>query len=296
LTAPNATTSSLYRINLTTGAATLVGAIAAGETVRAFTIEPTQRPRLYGLTTGGKLVSFLAGSPDVLLSSITLSGLAAGESLLGIDFRPATGDLVGVTSASRVVLVNRATGRVNAIGAAFTPAVSGLEFGLDFNPVPDRLRFVSDAEQNLRLNPNNGAIGGVDTMLAFDASDANVGANPEATAAAYTASFAGAKKTTLFDLDTAKDSLVRQGSPDGAPVSPNTGLLFTVGSLGLDATAMSGFDIGAVGGGFACLTPVGASTSTLYRINLTTGAVTSLGAIAGGEILRDLAIVPPGAN
>lgn len=294
-TAPGATTSTLHRLNLNTGAATLVGTIGVSEVVRGFAIEPTQRPRVYGLTTTGKLVSFLVGSPDQLLSSLNLIGLAAGESIVGIDFRPATGDLVGVTSTSRVVRINRSTGRIQYAGASFTPAISGLEFGVDFNPVPDRIRFVSDAEQNLRLNPNNGAIGGVDSMLAFDAGDSNFGANPECTAAAYTASFAGSKKTTLFDLDTGKDALVRQGSIDGAPVSPNSGLLFTIGSLGLDATALAGFDIGAIGGGFACLTPAGATTSTLYRVNLGTGAVTSLGVISG-ETLRDLAIVPPGAN
>lgn len=294
-TAPGASSSTLHRVNLQTGAATLVGTIGVSEPVRGFAIEPTQRPRLYGLTTTGKLVSFLAGSPDVLLSSLNLVGLAAGESVVGIDFRPATGELVGVTDTSRVVKINRFTGRVLYAGPAFTPAVSGLEFGIDFNPVPDRIRLVSDAEQNLRLNPNNGAIGGVDTMLAFDAGDANFGANPEATGAAYTASFAGAKKTTLFDLDTGKDALVRQGSIDGAPVSPNSGLLFTVGSFGIDATSLAGFDIGAIGGGFACLTPVGAATSTLYRVNLSSGAVTALGVI-GGDTLRDLAIVPPGAN
>lgn len=291
-----ATTSSLYRINLTTGAATLVGAIGVAEPVRAFAIEPTQRARIYGLTTSGQLVSFLAGSPETLLSSLPLWGLPAGESLLGIDFRPATGDLLGITNQSRVARINRFNGRVSAFGSAFSPAVSGAEFGVDFNPVPDRIRFISDAEQNLRLNPNNGAIGGVDAALAFDATDSNFGANPECVAAAYTASFVGSKKTTLFDLDTAKDVLVRQGSQDSAPVSPNSGLLFTVGSLGLDATALAGFDIGAIGGGFACLTTSGSATSTLYRVNLTTGAVTSLGVIGGGATLRDLAIVPPGAD
>lgn len=295
LTAPGASSSTLHRVNLTTGAATLIGTIGGGEIVRGFAIEPTQRPRFYGITTTGKLVSFLAGSPDALLSSLDLIGLSAGDSVVGIDFRPATGELVGVTASSRVVKINRSTGRVTYAGAAFTPAISGNQFGVDFNPVPDRIRFISDAEQNLRLNPNNGAIGGVDTALSFDASDANVGADPECTAAAYTASFAGSKKTTLFDLDTGKDALVRQGSPDGAPVSPNSGLLFTVGSLGLDATSLAGFDIGAIGGGFACLTPVGAATSTLYRVNLSSGAVTALGVIAG-DTLRDLAIVPPGAN
>ena len=43
--------------------------------------------------------------------------------------------------------------------------LSGTRFGLDFNPIPDRIRLVSDAEQSLRINPNDGTLGGTDTAL-----------------------------------------------------------------------------------------------------------------------------------
>ena len=35
--------------------------------------------------------------------------------------------------------------------------LSGTAFGVDFNPMADRLRVVSDAEQNLRANADTGA-------------------------------------------------------------------------------------------------------------------------------------------
>lgn len=297
LTVPGATSTQLHRLNLATGASTLVGTIAGGETIRGFAIEPVQLPRLYALTASGRLISFLAGTPDVLVSNKAILGLAAGESLVGMDFRPSTGELIAVTNQNRVVEINRVSARVTTISTtAFTPALNGTEFGFDFNPVPDRIRLISDAEQNLRLNPITGAVAAVDTALAFDAADPNFGVNPEAVAAAYTSAFAGAKKTTLFDLDSSRDALLRQGSPDGAPISPNAGTLFTIGSLGLDASAVAGFDISTAGGAFASITLVNASTSQLHRVNLLTGALTSLGTIGGGEVIRDLAILPPGLD
>lgn len=296
-TAPGAANSQLHRVNLATGAATLVGTIGSGEAIRGFAIEPVQLPRLYALTASGRLISFLAGTPDVLISDKPVLGLASGESLVGMDFRPSTGELIAVTNQNRVVEINRVSARVTTISTmAFSPALNGAEFGLDFNPVPDRIRLISDAEQNLRLNPITGAVATVDSALAFDASDPNFGLNPEAVAAAYTNDFAGSKKTTLFDLDSGRDALLRQGSPDGAPISPNAGTLFTIGALGLDVSAVAGFDISAAGGAFASITLPNAANSQLHRVNLLTGALTSLGTIGGGEVIRDLAILPPGLD
>ena len=48
---------------------------------------------------------------------------------------------------------------------AFTPALSGTAFGFDFNPTVDRIRVVSDTGQNLRLNPDTGAVAAVDGAL-----------------------------------------------------------------------------------------------------------------------------------
>ena len=34
---------------------------------------------------------------------------------------------------------------------------NGDDYGLDFNPTVDRIRVTNDADENLRINPNNGA-------------------------------------------------------------------------------------------------------------------------------------------
>lgn len=87
-----------------------------------------------------------------------------------------------------------------------------------------------------------------------------------------------------------RDTLVRQGSITGAPISPNSGMLFTVGSLGIATRDDSaGFDISSASGvAFASLqVDVG---SALFAIDLSTGAATRLGAIFGLAMVRGLAV------
>jgi hypothetical protein len=291
LTPPGATASNLYTINLATGAATLVGAIGGTRLIRdiAFAVRPET---VYGLTAGGRLVRFNPGMPGAVNGSLAISGLASGENLVGIDFRPATGILFALSDASRVYTINTRNGAATQASGPFTPALNGQSFGFDFNPVPDLIRVVSDADQNLRLNPISGAVVGVDGTLAFAAVDPNAGQDPNIVGSAYTNAFLGSSVTTLYGIDSNLNALVTQGSLNSAPVSPNTGQLFTVGSLGagVDPNGSLGFDISSQSGvALASFNTDGGASTNLFTINLTTGAATLLGAI-GGDIIRDIAI------
>ena len=183
----------------------------------------------YALTATGELVKYSSGNPLAELSSISISGLAAMEQLLAIDFRPATGQLYAVSNQSRIYVVNQNTGRAVAVSAeAFTPAIMGTEVAFDFNPTVDRIRLVTNTGQNLRLNPETGKLVMIDGAI-----------NPGGamiTAAAYTNSVAGAASTVLYDIDAATDKLYIQNPP-------NNGTLVPVGSLGIMATGEAGFDI-----------------------------------------------------
>jgi uncharacterized protein (TIGR03437 family) len=246
---------------------------------------------VFAVTSGGRLISFSATAPGTIITSLTLTSLPPGESIVGIDFRPATGQLYGLSSANKLYTINTATGAVSPVSGAAL-AVSGTAFGFDFNPTVDRIRGVSDTDQNFRLNPLNGSLAATDTALAFAAGDANAGANPNVVGSAYTNNFAGATTTTLYGIDSNLDVLVRQGSPDGTPNSPNGGQLSTVGPLGVNTGDQVGFDIEAPGGvAYASLTAAGANTSSLYIVNLATGAATPVGAIGGGEAVRGIALV-----
>ncbi|MEO7653528.1 MAG: DUF4394 domain-containing protein [Bryobacteraceae bacterium] len=243
---------------------------------------------VYGLDGANGLLSFGSLTPDRVIAKVTVSGLGAGESLVGIDFRPANDTLYAVSSASRVYTVNVTTGVATAIGAAaFTPALSGTAFGIGFNPVADRLRIHSNTEQNLRVNQLTGAVAATDTALAFIAGDVNFGANPNVVATAYTNSVKPTPiATDLFAIDSNLDILVIVDRPNG-------GTLRTIGSLNFNTTDDSGFDIGGdTDIAYASLTPSSApgGPSRLYQINLRTGNATLLGAINNPSPIRSIAV------
>jgi Tol biopolymer transport system component len=236
---------------------------------------------LLGVTAAGNLVRFSSGAPGTVEASVAISGLQSGETIVGMDVRPATRQLYALTSAGRLYIVNQATGAARLASTLTGATLSGTAFGVDFNPVPDRLRIVSDADQNLRVDVTTGTAT-VDGTLAYAAGDANAAQNPNVVAAAYTNNFAGATATTLYVIDSARDVLATQNPP-------NAGTLNTVGPLGVDTSNVVGFDITNPGGvGLAVLTVGGASQ--LYTINLTTGAATLVGNVGGSALLAVTAV------
>ncbi len=241
---------------------------------------------IYGLTSTNVLISFNSSTPGSILSSVAITGLQGGETVLGIDFRPVTRQLYALGSTSRIYTVNLTTGAATAVGTQFTNLLSGTAFGFDFNPTVDRIRITSDANQNVRINPNDATIAGTDTNLAYAAGDPNLGQDPNVVGSAYTNNFSGATTTTLYDIDSNLDILVTQNPP-------NNGTLNTVGPLGFNTSDLVGFDISRVSGiAFASLTAPAASTTQLFTVNLTTGAGTLVGTIGGGVAVRGIAVVP----
>jgi hypothetical protein len=221
----------------------------------------------YGVTQDNTLVQFQSDNVTNVAPIRSITGLPGGESIVGIDIRPATGQLYGLGKSSRLYLINPRTGAASQIGATpFIPSLAGTTFGVDFNPTSDRMRVVSDADQNLRLDPNNGTAV-ADTNLAYAAGDPGAGTNPSVSAVAYTNSFAGATSTTLFDIDNARHVLAIQNPP-------NNGTLTTVGPLGTNNNAVA-LDIGSGNVGYAVLTEEH-NRQGLYRIDLTNGHATKL--------------------
>lgn len=242
---------------------------------------------LFGLTAGDSLARFDSASPGLTTTSY-ITGLAVGESLLGIDFRPADGKLYGMGSSNRLYTINTTTAVATLAGSGPNnnpfgpPILSGGDFGFDFNPAADRIRVVGSSGQNFRLNQLTGAVAGTDTSInaangivaaAYDRNDVNA-----------------ATPTTLFVIDAISDSLYLQGGVNGTP-SPNGGVLTLIGALGVDIDGFAGFDIsGATGMAYATLTQPGSFDSALYGINLGTGAATLVGQT--GLLLRGVSVAP----
>ena len=181
---------------------------------------------VYGLTADSTLVSFKLATPGTFDTSNAITGLQGGETVLGIDFRPANGKLYAATSGGRVYMINPATGAATVAAtltadatdmtAPFT-TITGTNFGVDFNPVADRLRIVSDTGQSLRINVDTGAT----TTDGEPQSGHAAGRCIRATADSFAGTTAATK---LFDIDLATSSLQLQNPP-------NDGLLTLVGAL-----------------------------------------------------------------
>ena len=225
---------------------------------------PVVKPGIvfYGITSSNILIKYNSNAPGILLSSAAVTGLPASEKILAIDFRPATGQLYGLGSSSRLFIINHETAVATAVGTTpFSPAISGALIGFDFNPTVDRIRLVTSAGLNIRLNPETGAVAATDAVI-----------NPGGTAVvavAYTNSMAGAATTTLFDIDMASGKLFKQDPP-------NNGTLVEIGSLGISTGNESGFDISPDNAFAIASFNIGANC-VLHQIDLVTGKATSLG-------------------
>lgn len=243
---------------------------------------------VYGVTSNQTLVTWDSSAPNAILTGVAINGLASGETIRGIDFRPVNGMLYALGSFNNLYTMNTASGSVSLVGAgSFAPALNGSAFGFDFNPAIDRIRVVSDANQNLVLHPDFGTATGV-TSLFYDAADVNAGIDPNVVGSAYDNNFAGTTTTQLFGIDTGLDILVKQAN--------SAGTLTTVGSLGADITNLVGFDISSNGFAYAASQDVGSSISMFWRINLATGQATAVGQIGGGTMITSMAVLPaPGS-
>lgn len=242
---------------------------------------------VYGITQQQFLVSWDSGTPGTIQTGIAVQGLQPNEQVMGIDFRPSTSELYALGSFSRLYKIDPATGKATEVGSGpFSPLLNGSSFGFDFNPTVDRIRVVSNADQNLRLHPDTGLVVSVDGDLEYAVGDVNFGKNPNVNSAGYTNSFPGATSTTLYVVDTGLDVLATQ-------IPPNDGVLNTIGALGTDITDLGGFDIsGVTGTAYMAAQQSSLSKSTFWTIDLATGQATLVGEIGGGTIITAMAVVP----
>ncbi len=251
--------TTLFSIDLTTGDAKKLDKFECDNVYYGIAI-PTQ-PVAFAVS-GSNLLIFNPNSTTGLVSK-PITGLQVGESLVGIDFRPVNGQLTAISSNSRIytIGVNATNGIATFIAMLSTP-LNGTSFAVDFNPVPDRIRIVSNTGQNLRVNPLTGATT-TDTPL-------NPG-TPSVSAAAYSNNFAGTATTTLYVIDPANDKLFIQ-SP------PNNGTLTEVGNLGVNIETSNGFDIGGTSNkAYGAFTS--GSTTRVYHVDLTNGKVSAKGSL-----------------
>jgi hypothetical protein len=297
--------TGLYQVNTGTGATALLGSFGELDVRDTALVESI--PAAIALSADGtSLQRFRLDTPGTVVS-VTITGIVAGETLVGIDGRPATGQLFGLgvdaaADTATLYLIDPQTGAATIVGTASQiafvdgggnpidlPDATG-GYGFDFNPTVDRIRVVAETGLNFRLNPVTGAaVDGDAGATGVNPDGAINGASTTVSAAGYTNGLAGETVTTLYTLDAVSNLLLIQNPPNaGVQTAPVT---ITLDTAPLDFTSVNGFDIPpsvrvattnapANDEGYAALT-VGGDTG-LYAINLTTGVARFVGGVGEG--------------
>lgn len=243
----------------------------------------------YVLTSANRVIGFGTADASRAIISTTITGLAAGETLLDIDFRSSEGKLYALSSAGKVydissssvaTLISTLTADPADTSSPFTALSTTARYTLDVDPVQDRLRVIGSNGDNLKVDMNTG----------LTTTDTSVTAGTVGGLASTDVSTAGSgRSTALYGIDTGTDAVYL--------INPSTGVQTVQATLGVDATSILGYDIGLYDGkGYAMMT-VGGSNG-LYRID-ETGAtpvakrLSGVPAMFSGERIVGIAMLAP---
>ncbi len=224
------------------------------------------------------LVRFATAAPATVGTPLAVTGLAPGDTLKAIDYRPNTGALYGiatdVTNAGvRTYVINLATGAATMVGGQVTLPLA-MAWDISFDLFSDGIRVVNDQGSITSLDPDLGTVGSIANL------------NPPVDAIAW--AMLDYPISTLFALNQSTNSLA---------IISNGGVR-DVGPLGISfAGSTTAFDIapniGPNPAAYAALRPAG-GLLTLYTVNLATGAATPAGRVGDGSLaIDDIAIVYP---
>ncbi|MBJ6110175.1 DUF4394 domain-containing protein [Hymenobacter sp. BT523] len=254
---------------------------------------PAQSQTVYGLVgpddvLSFSLISFDAATPGNIALRGRVIGLASGEFLVGIERRPATGQLLALGYTNNpagqqlhLYELSMTTAAATPIGPAIALNLGNLSsrIGFSIDPTTDQIRVVTASGNSYRLSPTTGALVATDSNLAYAASDPNAGQAPNVQAIGYTNNYNGSTATQLFGIDKTGNRLMQQAS--GA-----NGALATVGPLGL---SLDTFDFGIAGNAqtqtnsLYLMTSVSTGqfsfTTHWYRVSATTGVATLVGTV-----------------
>ncbi|HEX7166632.1 MAG TPA: DUF4394 domain-containing protein [Acidimicrobiales bacterium] len=205
------------------------------------------------------------------------TGIGEGESIVGLDYS-VQDDVVYVLtregSVGRLYAVDldlaaeRVGGEVNNIN------LTGTTFGVDWDPVDEVVRIVSNANENITVNPDTGA----------STAGPALNGHTTITAIAYSNNNADATSSTLWAVDGGEDTV--------GTINEATGTYTAIGDLGIDVGTVNGFDIAwAPNGEPGTAILVGrtaAAETTTWAIDLKSGVtaaerVTVLGVVGDGD-------------
>ena len=264
------------KLHITLGLVAALGALASS----------AQAVNVFGLTDRDQLVTFDSMSPNTLTNSVFISGLASNESLVGIDIRPVDNQIYAVGSFGNVYTVNRTSGAATYVSTLFDSAtmnavsLMGTEFGIDFNPVADRLRVVSNSGMNLRINVATGA-------TIYDGTLNQAVGTPYVVGTAYSNSDVDPNTgTSQYTIDSIADAFNQQNPP-------NAGTQIFIGNLGTDVSALGDIDIltnGTSNTIYGAFQVAGDTGSRFGTVDVMTGALHLGGYIGSAQSNNSVAL------
>jgi hypothetical protein len=156
LTPAGNTQSGLYRVNLVNGSVTLIREVLVGERLRGLALVSRAVPMYLLVKPGNSILTVLSAEPASPMPGtgyVVITGLNTNEDVYWMATRPATGELVGLTSAGRLLNINPRTGQTTFLSQLSVPP-GGAVFS--FHPTMDHLRIMRSNGENLRVDPDTG--------------------------------------------------------------------------------------------------------------------------------------------
>lgn len=245
-------------------AALIAGGLAAGvgTATPASAVEPGDVA--VGLTAANTLVLLDLETGAAVGDAEAITGVAAGDVLTDLDFRPNDGVLYAAAlntttdTVSLYTILGTEAVKISTLNGPTLAAdlASATTIAIDFNNVADALRLVADNGTNLRV-PGAALTTGV-VVTDGDINTAEPGVAPVITEVAYTNPAAGAASTVLYDIDL-------PGSRQFIQDPPNAGTLVNGLVLLPQIAGTGGFDIDVDGDGVLAARVGAATTDSLYR-------------------------------
>ncbi len=233
------TGSQLFTVDLSTGAATSLGAIGSELGVLGLTFAPDGSGQVYGLTDAAELITFDPADP-AMVAAVPITGVATGSTLVALDARPVDGTLLAVSDASVLYVIDPISGEATSIGGGINPPLVDPGVGMVVDTVTDRVRLTGPNGANLGVDPATGTVR-VDPVTEEPVSDGVLielaaGAPANIVALAETPADGGLE----FGIDSVAGTLVKIESFE-------QGVVRTMGPLGISVTDGASFDIGPDG-------------------------------------------------
>ncbi len=259
---------------------TKIAGLAVAFAATLFSASSAHAVPIVGLTDTNSIFTFDHTTPGSQSSLISVTGLAAGENLIGIDRRPTTGVLYAISNQGRVFSIS-ASGTATLVGTV--PGISGTTvIGIDFNPEADRQNLAS-----LRVITSSGQNGAFNVSSAVPTYTAQTAVQANLTSIAYSNNDIDASTpTSLYFIDSNSNELKVASSNFGNPT------ITTVGGLGFDVGNIGGFDIFGSASAFAAL-QTGTGASSFYSISLFSGLASLIGSFNLGGSVNVIGLTAP---